>query len=243
MKAAQVVALLGLASLSYAQAPSPTESIGCEPHGDHWSVTKPSTQMVSKSSEMETYIVALLGTARDLALLQPLSALLHCEGPATSATSAAVTTSASEDHDHDHSSTVDPGPSPTESVGCQPHGDHWHCEGPAVTSGASSNVPSSSSAAVTTTSADHDDHSHGSATPTKPSPTESVGCEPHGDHWHCDGPRVTSSGLTSVVSSIPTPSSNGTITTTVPTAMAAGLSTTGFGVVALAGTFAVLLTL
>jgi hypothetical protein len=60
---------------------------------------------------------------------------------------------------------------------------------------------------------------------------------------HCDGPRVTSSGLTSVVSSIPTPSSNGTITTTVPTAMAAGLSTTGFGVVALAGTFAVLLAL
>lgn len=76
MKAAQVVALLGFASLSYAQAPSPTESIGCEPHGDHWSVTKPSTLIFSKSSGMETYIAALLGTAKDLALLQPLSALL-----------------------------------------------------------------------------------------------------------------------------------------------------------------------
>jgi len=26
-----------------------------------------------------------------------------------------------------------------------------------------------------------------------PSPTESVGCEPHGDHWHCDGPAETGS--------------------------------------------------
>lgn len=26
-----------------------------------------------------------------------------------------------------------------------------------------------------------------------PSPTESTGCEPHGDHWHCDGPAKTSS--------------------------------------------------
>ena len=24
-----------------------------------------------------------------------------------------------------------------------------------------------------------------------PSPVESVGCEPHGDHWHCDGPAST----------------------------------------------------
>ncbi|CAG9942227.1 unnamed protein product [Clonostachys rosea f. rosea IK726] len=223
MKAVQVVALLGLASLSYAQAPSPTESIGCEPHGDHWHCEGPRPTSAALSSAVSSAADPGPSPTESVGC-QPHGD--HCE-----------------DHDHDHSSTVDPGPSPTESVGCEPHGDHWHCEGPAVTSGASSNVPSSSSAAVTTTSADHDDHSHGSATPTKPSPTESVGCEPHGDHWHCDGPRVTSSGLTSVVSSIPTPSSNGTITTTVPTAMAAGLSTTGFGVVALAGTFAVLLAL
>ncbi|CAH0038050.1 unnamed protein product [Clonostachys rhizophaga] len=239
MKAAQVVALLGLGSFSYAQVPSPTESIGCEPHGDHWHCEGPRPTSAAVSSAVSSAADPGPSPTESVGC-QPHGDHWHCEGPATSA---AVTTSASEDHDHDHSSTVDPGPSPTESVGCQPHGDHWHCEGPAVTSGASSRAPSSSAAAVTTTSADHDDHSHGSATPTKPSPTESVGCEPHGDHWHCDGPRVTSSGLTSKVSSIPTPSSNGTITTTVPTAMAAGLSTSSFGVVALAGTFAVLLAL
>ncbi|KAK3329211.1 hypothetical protein B0H66DRAFT_540441 [Apodospora peruviana] len=31
-----------------------------------------------------------------------------------------------------------------------------------------------------------------------PSPTESVGCEAHGDHWHCDAPRITSSGVSAV---------------------------------------------
>lgn len=33
------------------------------------------------------------------------------------------------------SAVEDIGPSPTESVGCEPHGDHWHCEGPAETDG------------------------------------------------------------------------------------------------------------
>ncbi|KAJ2986213.1 hypothetical protein NUW58_g5133 [Xylaria curta] len=47
-------------------------------------------------------------------------------------------------------------PSPTASVGCEPHGDHWHCDGPATVT--SSGV-------------------------LPPSPTASVGCEPHGDHW------------------------------------------------------------
>lgn len=61
-------------------------------------------------------------------------------------------------------------PSPTESTGCEPHGDHWHCDGPAETG----------STAASTSS-------------IMPSPTESVGCEPHGDHWHCDGPAETGS--------------------------------------------------
>ncbi|KFH46075.1 hypothetical protein ACRE_030440 [Hapsidospora chrysogenum ATCC 11550] len=26
-----------------------------------------------------------------------------------------------------------------------------------------------------------------------PAPTESYGCEPHGDHWHCDGPATATS--------------------------------------------------
>jgi hypothetical protein len=56
------------------------------------------------------------------------------------------------------------------------HGDHWHCEGPAVTDAAAS---------ATATGDDHDhdhdheneDHASGSAS-LEPSPTESVGCEP-----------------------------------------------------------------
>lgn len=68
-------------------------------------------------------------------------------------------------------------PSPTESVGCEPHGDHWHCEG------------ARTDVAAATTDADHS-HSAGATESLAPSPTESVGCEPHGDHWHCDGPAT-----------------------------------------------------
>ena len=82
-----------------------------------------------------------------------------------------------------------PGPSPTESVGCEPHGDHWHCDGPAPTVGPSTgSMGIQTSLPVTSTAShdhDHDDDDH-HTTGTgslKPSPTESVGCEPHGDHW------------------------------------------------------------
>ncbi|EEU40565.1 uncharacterized protein NECHADRAFT_90611 [Fusarium vanettenii 77-13-4] len=76
-------------------------------------------------------------------------------------------------------------PSPTESVGCEPHGDHWHCEA-ARTTLATAKAP------ATTDEEDHDDHDHeaGESEALAPSPTESVGCEPHGDHWHCEGPRT-----------------------------------------------------
>lgn len=71
------------------------------------------------------------------------------------------------------SSSVDPGPSPTASVGCEPHGDHWHCEGPKDTA---------SAAEPTSTDEEHDhdhDHDHDEeAEEAGPSPTESVGCEP-----------------------------------------------------------------
>ncbi|KAI8957011.1 hypothetical protein F5Y11DRAFT_352998 [Daldinia sp. FL1419] len=73
-------------------------------------------------------------------------------------------------------------PSPTASVGCHPHGDHWHCDGPA-----------SSTASIFST-----DSNEGSQTQTlAPSPTESIGCEPHGDHWHCDGPAAAATASTS----------------------------------------------
>ena len=84
----------------------------------------------------------------------------HCDGPRTDAdenmtdmttmttspatSEAATTTNVEEDHDHDHDDEdhddhddggemVTLPPSPTESVGCVPHDDHWHCEGPAIT--------------------------------------------------------------------------------------------------------------
>lgn len=62
-------------------------------------------------------------------------------------------------------------PSPTESVGCEPHGDHWHCE--AARTGVEAKA----------TESEHDhSHSAGGSASLAPSPTESVGCEPHGDH-------------------------------------------------------------
>jgi D-lyxose ketol-isomerase len=81
-------------------------------------------------------------------------------------------------------------PSPTESVGCEPHGDHWHCEGARSTLAAE---------AKATTDAEHDDdhdHDHDHDTTgtesLAPSPTESTGCEPHGDHWHCEAAKTGS---------------------------------------------------
>ncbi|KAK7921645.1 hypothetical protein PG985_009667 [Apiospora marii] len=89
-------------------------------------------------------------------------------------------------------------PSPTESIGCEPHGDHWHCDGPAPTAAPVSVSGSAATAAATTTATEHDhdhdhdhdhEHEHESGTGSlKPSPTESTGCHAHGDHWHCDGP-------------------------------------------------------
>ncbi|KAL4972478.1 hypothetical protein BDW66DRAFT_154692 [Aspergillus desertorum] len=112
-----------------------------------------------------------------------------------------------------------PGPSPTESVGCEPHGDHWHCDAPATSTDALSESTSETLPPSPTESIGceaHDDHWHCDAPATTtgsdasststdieitksdsatlpPSPTESVGCEPHEDHWHCDGPAETGS--------------------------------------------------
>ncbi|KAK1752658.1 hypothetical protein QBC47DRAFT_389044 [Echria macrotheca] len=100
-------------------------------------------------------------------------------------------------------------PSPTESVGCVSHGDHWHCEGPRVTPAGVMTTFATSSVTIPVTAGpnhhhdDDDDHDHdhdddhdhavtsvAGAVSLKPSPTESVGCTAHGDHWHCLGPVV-----------------------------------------------------
>ncbi|EEQ91187.2 uncharacterized protein BDCG_06307 [Blastomyces dermatitidis ER-3] len=103
----------------------------------------------------------------------------------------------------------DPGPSPTESVGCTPHGDHWHCAGPRLPTGATKDT-------ATRTAAD-----------PGPSPTESVGCKPHGDHWHCAGPRLSTNAVTTG-SAAPTTADPGRATATATaTATAAGTGEAG----------------
>lgn len=157
-------------------------------------------------------------------------------------------------------------PSPTASVGCEPHGDHWyvdvstashaltdivtdnfrHCEGPKVTSLATVVTAASVSSVAATTSAVHDhdeeDHEHDgestSSVSLKPSPTESYGCEAHGDHWHCAG-HVSATTTTSPGSQEQASSVNATASTTPPTAGAvrqgaSGLAAAGLAIVALA---------
>ncbi|KAF2837909.1 hypothetical protein M501DRAFT_146015 [Patellaria atrata CBS 101060] len=163
MRVSTLIPSFALVAFALAQseslAPSPTESIGCEPHGDHW----------------------------------------HCDGPAPTG---------------DVVGTGSLAPSPTESIGCEPHGDHWHCDGPAVETTpvviviTPSAIASATESVLTTTALatltehshsegeeDHEHTTHDEDEPMTgmppPSPTESVGCEPHGDHWHCDGPAVT----------------------------------------------------
>ncbi|KEZ45731.1 hypothetical protein SAPIO_CDS1520 [Scedosporium apiospermum] len=121
-------------------------------------------------------------------------------------------------------------PSPTESIGCVPHEDHWHCEGPRPTEAAPE--PTSAAPAPSQPAEDDDDHeSHTDAEGTgqlAPSPTESIGCEPHGDHWHCEGPRPTGSASEggdepSASGSGSTPSQTTSSIVQVPTGAAAGL--------------------
>lgn len=88
----------------------------------------------------------------------------------------------------------DPGPSPTESVGCVAHGDHWDCEGPRETP-----APAAPQVTpVTPVEEEGDDHGAGEGV-LPPSPTESVGCVAHGDHWDCEGPRETGPAVAPVV--------------------------------------------
>ncbi|EEH47179.2 uncharacterized protein PADG_03277 [Paracoccidioides brasiliensis Pb18] len=111
--------------------PSPPESIGCTPHGDHW----------------------------------------HCDSPRTTSK-------------HSTRTSRTPAPSPTESVGCTLHVDHWHCSGPATTHHHSTKN-------TTTTMHHHNGHKTSSHKDPGPSPPGSVGCTPHGDHWHCSGPAMS----------------------------------------------------
>ncbi|KAK2052219.1 hypothetical protein LY76DRAFT_610039 [Colletotrichum caudatum] len=138
-------------------------------------------------------------------------------------------------------------PSPTESWGCQPHGDHWHCDGARSTTAAiySTVVPASRSLftpisiATVTTDRDHDhDHDHSPATGSytlAPSPTESFGCEPHNDHWHCAGRIVTFTTTTATSPTSPTSPTSATsptVTASVTVTPPASITVTGEGTAA-----------
>lgn len=96
---------------------------------------------------------------------------------------------------------------------------------------------------------DHDDadkHLHstpivsGAATPSlKPSPTESVGCEAHGDHWHCKAAvgaatTLTGSGFTSIIPLAPTAGTGAAAADAASTAGGARPQATGFAAAGLA---------
>lgn len=106
-----------------------------------------------------------------------------------------------------------------------------HCEGARPPS--TSSAPTPPPPAVTTTAApeptttaagdgDGDDegteHTDAPGTDSlEPSPTESIGCEPHGDHWHCEGPRPPAeTGIETSVTSL------ATLTTTTGAASGTG---------------------
>lgn len=134
--------------------PPPAESTGCELHIDHYHCEGPAS--VAAGAASGTVSVPAPPAESTGCVLHDDH--YHCEGPATGHNSSDDDHDHDDhdDHDHDHVSGVAAGasgsvsipPPPAESTGCVVHGDHYHCEGPASSGGASSGV-----AAVSQTSA------------------------------------------------------------------------------------------
>jgi hypothetical protein len=122
-----------------------------------------------------------------------------CEGPRTPEN--AITS---------YVSSVNPGPSPTGSVGCKPHGDHWDCEAPRTAPEGVVAAPAPTATKGSESHAHEDEHEdghegehedgHAESGKLGPSPIESIGCVPHGDHWDCQGPRATEASITTAPS-------------------------------------------
>ncbi|KAI1471674.1 uncharacterized protein F4812DRAFT_455781 [Daldinia caldariorum] len=132
--------LFGSAAVAQSLPPSPTASVGCHPHGDHWHCDGPAsaTSLVTLSGTESSEVSQTLAPSPTESVgCHPHGDHWHCDGPASA--TASSTSSVTDDH-HDEETTSLP-PSPTESVGCHPHGDHWHCDGPAVTVSTSSSEP------------------------------------------------------------------------------------------------------
>jgi hypothetical protein len=126
-------------------------------------------------SRLAAWLTMTIGTARGMLQFLPFSSspmLLISRSPRVTAAPAATSTPAHDDHHDEHTTTV------------------------------------SNSAAAEHSA--HDDHGN-----LSPSPTESVGCVAHGNHWDCDGPASTGSIITSVVPSATAAAGNVTGNSTI----------------------------
>ena len=155
----------------------------------------------------------------------------HCDGPR--AAGVATTTSAAAAAVEDEETATPTFPPPTESVGCVAHEDHYDCEGPATGAATATSTAAAAAVGAEEDAEEHDDE-HETETPTFPAPTESVGCEAHGDHYHCEGPATAaqatappsttgavgaSNGTTAGTENAPVPFEGGASNTRVISAM------------------------
>ncbi|KAL8809754.1 MAG: hypothetical protein Q9223_005616 [Gallowayella weberi] len=230
---------LALSQSTQDPGPSPTASVGCEPHEDHWhcdgprsGVATPTATAAAAAQEDEN-----VQQGETPASPPPTESVgcvahgdhYHCSGPATSA--ATATAAAATQNDNLGSGTP-ASPPPTESVGCVAHGDHYHCSGPAT-----AGVSATATATATGAAAAEDEHESESegATPTYPAPTESVGCAAHGDHYHCSGRASAVQATSSPTTSRSTGTPNGNSSSPVVPFQGAGTSSQALSAVMMTG--------
>ncbi|KAL2291482.1 hypothetical protein FJTKL_12874 [Diaporthe vaccinii] len=119
-------------------------------------------------------------------------------------------------------------PSPTESVGCEPHGDHArHCDILATAVSTSSDV-------VATTTAHEDSEASSNAT-LPPSPTGRGECSGHVYHWHCDIPATATASVSTETAAATTAAASGADdSTSSAITVLAGAARAGLGAAAVA---------
>ncbi|KAK4176268.1 hypothetical protein QBC36DRAFT_11990 [Triangularia setosa] len=148
---AAIILALGVFSAAQELAPSPTESVGCEPHGDHWHCDGPRV-----TAPTPTATPVIITTSQTAVIPATTTAVHHGDHDHDHDDHDDEDRDHDHDNDHDdHSIGVLP-PSPTASVGCVAHGDHWDCTGPAPTTIATvttSGVASGTGAPITTSTA------------------------------------------------------------------------------------------
>jgi hypothetical protein len=136
------------ATSSASLPPPPAESTGCVLHIDHYHCEGPATAAGSGGSATTPAPPA-----------ESTGCVLHndhydCEGAASGHEHMEEAQSHSDHAEHDHSAEIAAAsgsipPPPAESTGCEQHGDHYHCVGPASTASSSASSIARSSRAST----------------------------------------------------------------------------------------------